>query len=532
MEAEPYGYFLLAAPLCSADLRRSRPPPSGPRLSFVRVPSANGNLVSLRPSLRLLVVVSLSILPSVAHAQGYFAGSKGARVAGRAGAFVAKADDLSAADINPAGFSRMPGWTLQLSNRFSYNSVSYQRDPTVDVAAPGDPTVSFRPVSNQSPLQAVDPLLGASFGIGDWGFALSAFAPPGIARLSFPVDVGMGNTGAADSPYDAGQRYMMVARDAEILTYAASVAYKFKDLFGVGVSAQWVHVPKIEYSMVVDGSLATSAMNPVTSQFDMLSTVSGSDPFTFMAVIGGWVRPVPFLEFALSGQVVPARIQASSHMTVTPLAIEADVNLSRNGAPADDVTLVLPLPMFARFGARYIGKIFDIEVDATYQTWSRVQDFYVATNGLSGNIVGPSIDETIPVTDVVVEKRWKDSFTLQVGSDVEVIEDKLTLRGGLGFESAVADRPYAHVDFAVGDHINAAIGGSMYFGKLEVALAYALRHQLPFHVTEAEGQVYQERPGLDCTNPAMPCPTPPVVNAGSYWATSHFLSLDFLLRLP
>src|SRR5688572_20963246 len=207
-------------------------------------------LVRLRLPLRSLALLLLVLLPSAAQAQGYFSGSKGARVAGRAGAFVAKADDLSAADINPAGFSRMPGWTLQLSNRFSYNSVSYQRDPTVDVAAPGDPTVSFRPVSNQSPLQAVDPLLGASFGIGDWGFALSAFAPPGIARLSFPVDVGMGNTGAADSPYDAGQRYMMVARDAEILTYAASVAYKFKDLFGVGVSAQWVHVPKIEYSMV------------------------------------------------------------------------------------------------------------------------------------------------------------------------------------------------------------------------------------------------------------------------------------------
>lgn len=505
---------------------------SSGRAAFAfHAPSANGHLVNFRPSLRIFAFLTFTLFPTVAQAQGYFAGAKGARVAGRAGAFVAKADDLSAADLNPSAFARMPGWTLQLSNRFSYNSVTYQRDPTTNTGAAGSPVVSFRPVSNQSPLQAVDPLLGASFGIGDWGFALSAFAPPGIARLSFPIDLGP-NTGGAADPYDAGQRYMMVARDAEILTYSASVAYKFKELFGVGVSAQWVHVPKIEYSMVVDGSLAASAANPVQSQFDMLSTVSGSDPFTFMAVIGGWVRPLPFLEFALSGQVVPAQIQANSRMDIQPLSIQADVNLSRGGVPADDVTLVLPLPMFARFGARYIGKRFDVEFDATYQTWSRVQDFYLATNGLTGNIVGPAINETIPVNDVLIEKRWKDSVTLAVGSDVEVIEDKLTLRGGFGFESAVANRPYAHVDFSVGDHINAAVGGSMYFGKLEVALAYSLRHQLPVYVSEAEGQVYQERPGLDCSNPAAPCPTPPVVNAGSYWATSHFLSLDFLVRLP
>jgi len=491
--------------------------------------------VRFRFLLRALLLSFLVLAPGIARAQGYFAGSKGARVAGRAGAFVAKADDLSAAELNPAGFARMPGWTLQLGNRFSYNSVTFQRDPTIDVAAPGDPPAYFKPVSNQTPLQGLDPLLGAAFGVGDWGFALSAYAPPGIARLSFPALVGPEDAlpaGTPEDPYDGGQRYMMVARDAEILTYAASVAYKFKDLFGVGVTAQWVHVPKIEYSMVVDGDLATSGFSPVRSQFDMQSTVTGSDPFTFMAVIGGWVRPLPFLEFGLSGQVIPARIQAQSRMHIDPLVIEGDVNLSRAGVPADDVTLYLPLPMFARFGTRYIGKSFDVELDFSYQTWSRVQDFYLATNGLSGNIVGPAIDQTIPVNDVVIEKRWKDSFTVSLGSDVQVIPEKLTLRGGVGFESGVANRPYAHVDFAVGDHINVGIGGSMYFGKLEVALAYSLRHMVPFHNPEAEGQVYQEKPGLDCTDPAAPCPVPPVVNGGSYWATSHALSLDLLLRLP
>jgi len=482
-----------------------------------------GMLVSLRPSIRLLIVVLLVIFPSAAQAQGYFAGSKGARVAGRAGAFVAKADDLTAVELNPAGLAKMPGWTVQLGNRFSYNSVSYHRDPTVDIGQPGDPTVSFAPVQNGTPWQALDPLLGVAFGIKDFGFALSAFAPPGIARLSFPVD--------------GGQRYMMVARDTEILMYTASAAYKYQDIFGLGVTAEWVHVPKLQYSLVVDG-FPGATINPVASDFDMVSTVSGSDPFTLMAVIGGWIKPAPFLEFGLSGQVVPARVQADSTLNIDPIGPglgDGSVELWRGSRDqaANDVTLLLPLPMFARFGARYIGEKFDVELDATYQTWSRVQDFILYTNGLQGTLLdenGYEID-TIPVNDVIIEKRWHDSFTLALGSDVQVIEDKLTVRGGFAYELAVAPRAYSHVDFSTGHHVNGAVGGSMFFGPLEVALAYGLRYQVPVSVTEAEGQVRQERPSA-IDDPADPADDPPVVNAGRYWASSHFISLDFLLRLP
>lgn len=466
-----------------------------------------------RPSpLRFLALfVAIASLPSAARAQGYFAGSKGARVAGRGGAFVAKADDLSAVELNPAGLAKMPGWTFQLSNRFSYNSVSYQRDPTTDTGQPGNPVVSFQPVSNGSAGQALDPLLGVAYGVGDWGFALAAYSPPGIARLSFPID--------------GAQRYMMVSRDAEILNYTASVAYKFKEIFGVGATAQWIHVPKLQYSQVVDG-FPGAEVNPVASQYDMLSTVSGSDTFTFAAILGGWVKPVKFLEFGLSGQVVPASIQADSTLGITPISPSfSDVTLTRDGYPANDVKLVLPLPMIARLGARYLGEAFDIELDATYQTWSRVQDFVLYSNGLLGTLhdtAGYEVD-TIAVGDVVIEKRWQDSFTLQLGGDVRVVEDKLTLRGGLGYESAVARPAFANVDFSTGQHMSAAVGGSLFLGQFEIALAYALRHQLPVYVSEAEGQVFQEKPGS--TQP------PPVVNAGSYYATSHFLCLDVLFRL-
>src|SRR5690606_3696279 len=47
------------------------------------------------------------ISSQVAEAQGLFAGSKGARVAGRGGAYAAKADDLAAVEYNPAGLTKL-----------------------------------------------------------------------------------------------------------------------------------------------------------------------------------------------------------------------------------------------------------------------------------------------------------------------------------------------------------------------------------------------------------------------------------------
>ena len=51
----------------------------------------------------------------------------------------------------------------------------------------------------------------------------------------------------------------------------------------------------------------------------MLASTTGSDPFTFNAILGAWFRPVPFLEFGLAGQVVPANIVTNSTLSVTPL---------------------------------------------------------------------------------------------------------------------------------------------------------------------------------------------------------------------
>src|SRR5690606_20984711 len=155
--------------------------------------------------------------------------------------------------------------------------------------------------------------------------------------------------GKMEFPEDGGGRYMMVTRESQIITYSASIAWKLKELLGLGVSLQWIAVPKLNYSLVVDGDPFGSGAHPGSSPFDLLAYVSGSDLFTFNAIVGAWFRPAANWEIGVSGQIIPSQIQTKSDLEVTLIGdgLDGDVNLSRDGEVANDVTLTLPLPMTA-----------------------------------------------------------------------------------------------------------------------------------------------------------------------------------------
>src|SRR6185369_7262402 len=124
----------------------------------------------------------------------------------------------------------------------------------------------------------------------------------------------------------------------------------------------------------------------------------GSDPFTFNAILGAWFRPTPSLQFAVAGQVVPASVETNSKLTVTPINLTTAMPpmLTRGGQNANDVSVILPLPLMARVGARYRGlagtrEIFDVELDVEYETWSRVNQFTLDTHNLTATFQGTPV---------------------------------------------------------------------------------------------------------------------------------------------
>ncbi len=486
----------------------------------------------MRSLFALSVFGTLVGLATPALAGGYFYGPNGAQASGRGGAFVAKADDISAVIINPAGLAHGHGTLLQLGNRFSYNALSYKRAPTLDWGSSDavPPYVEFATVDNEKPWQVLDPLLGVAtdFGLPDFRFALAAVAVTGASREEFPI------TG--------GQRYMMLSREALIVNYAATAAYHYREVFGAGVSLVWVAVPKLRYDLVIQGSSIGGNAYPVSSELDIHATTDGSDLFTPNAVLGTWYRPAPFLELALSGQIIPADVKTKSKLTTTAVDpdVAGDITLKRDGIPADDVSITFPLPLTARAGARYRHlegerELFDVELDFVLETWRRVKRFDVESNNLIANLQG----NDVPIGRIEIEKHWRNTLAVMLGGDYAAVKDLVTVRAGAFYESAVANPHYLNVDFASGEQLGGTLGASFFYRGAELALAYEYRHQPTAHVSEGDARVHQVVPGSACTppytdpalcDPNYPGIPAPAVNAGTYDAHAHVASIDLMYR--
>ncbi|MBN1610299.1 MAG: outer membrane protein transport protein [Polyangiaceae bacterium] len=497
-------------------------------------------LVLGRSVMVLVAVTTTATLAGSARADGgLFSGTQGARATGRGGAFTARADDLSAVMLNPAGLAHIEGTLIHVGNRFSYNAQAFTRAPTTDYGSPdasgGFPIHRFDTASNQLPLQALDPILGVAsdLGLDTWTFALAVQAPPGVARQSFPIE--------------GGQRYMMVDYEVLMLNTSLSAAYKPSAQLGLGASVQWIHVPSLEYSLVVNGNPFAGGANPVSSNLDMLARLTGSAAFTLNTVVGAWYRPVPSLELGVAGQVIPTQLEAESRLDITPVSpdpgTDDTVILSRGDdeTPGNDVTLTIPLPLVARAGIRYRHlqpdqtELFDVELDAVYETWSRVDRFTVDTNGLYAEYQG----DRRPLGDISVDKQWRDTIGIHLGGEYALIPNEFAVRAGVFYQTALVDPAYANVDFVTGAQLGGSLGASVFWQKHEIAFAYEYRREETISLGEAKSRVYQTMPLSPCMAPytdTRNCspyylgrPGPPV-NAGTYDAFSHLLVVDWLYR--
>lgn len=475
------------------------------------------------------------LCPALALADGgYYSGVKGAVASGRGGAFVARADDVSAVELNPAGLTHIGTTIIQIGNRFSYNDHSYTRNATLDwgqsASGAPPPYVQFPTVHNQTPWQVLDPFLGvaSNFGLKDWAFAAAIYSPAGTAREVYPND--------------GGQRYMMVRRNAQMINYTLSAAWKHDDLFGFGATVKWIAVPSLEYSLIIDGSPYAKDAHPVSSSIDVRSTAKGSDYFTLNAILGAWIRPTKNLEIGLSGQILPSEIHTKSTLDASLVHAKAGdtVTLERNGAPANDVSLTLPLPMSARLGARYRHldgerEVFDIELDGVYETWSRVDHFRLDSN----NLVAKYNTQSVPIGVIDIDKNWHNTLGIHLGGDYAVLPKRLTVRAGAYYETPVSDPAYENIDFPQGPQFGGALGASVFVGKLQISVAGEYRAQSQVYVSDSDARVYQQVPGSSCKAPytdAMLCnahylgvPAPPA-NGGVYNAYSVIGTLEAIYR--
>ncbi len=475
------------------------------------------------PDLLLFVCLALGATsPRTARAGGFEMPDNGTEALGRGGAFVAKADDPTAIQYNPAGFAAQRGTRLLLDGHLVMSSYQFQRygsfpDDGRNPATPWGGTPY--PVVHDASGPFFAPFLAAStdFGRLDWlTVAVGVFGPSGVGDRTYPVGVG----GApAASRYDVVQTHSLIAMP----TVAAGV-HVF-DWLDLGAALHYVYGSfSLTSTSFVD--LGDGAMGPCNNYeyqpCDSLSRLdlSGS---SWGGTLGAMLHPSREVTLGVSYRT-PVGIDASGKAKVLQSPLHQPIPDPGNA------TFHTDLPSVWRVGARLAFldptgfETGDVELDGTYETWGQAQGtgptIHIDHLGPSG----PAFDNL----NIQVQHHYNDTFSVRAGGayNTKTPLGVFTVRLGAYYDrSATADDPgYTRLDFDTLDKIAGTVGVGLKWNGLQFNLGYAEVFEPDRNVAPGEGQV---RPidgaahGASVDSQGKPLPA---VNDGQYTGHAEILS--------
>jgi len=451
-----------------------------------------------------LAVGALAGAPTRARAGGFEIPDRGARALGRGGATVASVDDPTAVHYNPGALARQRGTRFLYNHSLVFHDARFQRAPLSD-AWGEDAGTTFPEARNDRSLFPLGlfAALTTDFGLEHWTFGASVYGPHGVARHDYPEY--------------GPQSFMISDMDVLMAYYGLTAAWSLRDVFGIGVTAQYVDLIRMRYSLVVDATF-TPGLDPVpsadrtqiTAELDLKDRTGGT------AIVGLWGRPHPRVELGLAGRVVPVVLRAEGTMAVDqPTLITDDIRVS----------FPFTLPATVRGGVRYLHDTgtrtwFDLELAAQWENWSTFDAYDIE---IDGRISGQDVD------DFRLDKQWRDTVSLRLGGDVHVIPDHLTLRAGGYWESATVPNAYSHLDFPA--FMRVGLGGGLSVGGRGVygTVGYLHVFQPPREVSELDGKTFQQRPLRPCPDRCGGVSGVPA-NAGTFTSRYDILNLGIELR--
>jgi long-chain fatty acid transport protein len=395
----------------------------------------------------------ISAAPS-AEAAGMYFSDRGVRPMGRAGAWVAGADDLGAIWYNPAGVAEAgsavlvdfawlrfePEYTRKLRIVDADNTVRYVDSPKVSGSPPLIPL----------------PTMAISTTVDDakrWTIAGGVLAP--YIALAGYQDVIAGQPSPA--------RYTLGSFNGSALALpGAWVAYKASDQlrFGLGVMALvgWFQ-STITFSACPQDRLICAPEQP---EYDAQSQLRVGPMFAPTATGGVIWQPIPSVRVGASG-MLPMIISSDATIKVrlgtSPAFDDAQV-------VGDQAHVRFVLPGIARLGVE-VRPVSELRLEAAWvhEFWSGHSSIKATPKNISiTGITGGPPSVAMPVIDI--PRGFVDSNSLRLGMqyDFKAGGYRLEQRAGISFESSAVPKGYlslSSLDFA---KINVMLGGSLYVG--------------------------------------------------------------------
>ncbi len=455
---------------------------------------------------RVIASTSLAVLATSAPALagGFEYNENGSRALGRAGAFVARADDPMAIHYNPAGLVTFGGHQLLLSMNLNKLDLRYTRTGIDDlIASPDNPSGIYdsATVENEEGWFPA-PALAWGFGAERWGVGFGVYGPGAYGKRKFP----------ADGP----QRFMLTDEDVLLGYVTASGAFSISKVLSVGASVQYVMMPTARFGLTVDAAPSSQNDQKETSPYLAQSSLDLSDYAAFAAIFGVHFRPSPRFEAGISTRPFPVDLNPDGKVTLN-FPAKGVQSLYDNGVFGlfeddgvtrdESVTLNLKLAPWIRGGARYIhlspggDEVFDIELDVVYERWSVLENYEVVFGGKL-KLGNPETNPLQDVAPVKLPKRYNDTVAVRLGGDWNVLQNFLTLRGGAFFETAAVPARYTNLDFTNFERLGGALGATLQLGPVDLSVAYQAVFQPDREVSVDQAQVRMERPLSEIPAPA------------------------------
>jgi long-chain fatty acid transport protein len=460
--------------------------------------------------LALVVFLAAALASAPAAAAGLYFSDRGVRPLGRAGAFVAGADDLGSIWYNPAGLMDAGAAILVDAAWLRFTS-DYTRRTLVTDSSGAQREIAFGTVSGQAPVLPI-PTLAASRTFGDDRsvvIALGAGAPY-TAITSYPLTVN-----GAPAP----SRYSLVSLDGSaLILLGAWVAVRPTRELSVGAGVQLL--TGSFKSTVVFGANPNDRLlgAPEDPKYDAFSRLNVGPIFAPTANIGATYRPDSAVRLGLSFQL-PAHVDSKAAVDVKlPAAPEFD-NAAQVGNTAQ---VQFNLPAILRLGVE-LAPLDELRVEFAYvrEFWSGHRSIDIAPTDitLTGITGFPSPFKVAPIH---IPRNFQDSNSLRLGGEYRVLPGgrQLALRAGLAYETSAIPNAYVSPLTIDLNKVTATLGASLALDehwRLDAVVA---------HVFGSDTDVSPAEAAVPRVNPVAGNPTATeAVNGGAYSARSDVFGL-------
>lgn len=399
-----------------------------------------------------MIAVVLLLLSGSAWAGGYMLLDSGVRAQGRAGAFVAGANDISAQWYNPAALTQVPRSTVAFEGWLTQQTAWFEREDIPGVNPFSETVTEAAPVFEPSG-GYVTGLGGLHPALDDVSLAVGLMVPTGSDYLW---------------PADGPQRYALVSAQIRQIYAGPSVAWAIAPWLSVGGSVQYTFL-KVDQSLVAtlceEGGESCGSDSPID---DVRLDVSALDPGKVTWNAGVLIQPVEVLKIGLSVQPGVDFVAAgSTTSTLDPNNGLFDGVLTGDTFSDEDVNVHVSLPWTARAGVEVTPiERLRIELAGTWTGWSATENLRVADVDLELTTTesGPMQGQSIVVTDdVSLPTGFVDSFSVRLGSEFDAHE-RLTVRAGVYAETGATPDDFANAGVPDADKLGGSLGASVRIG--------------------------------------------------------------------